>query len=139
MKCVETLKLDNEMCGNIYLIPYWNELQQICQFWYWIFQLDWESFFKELENISIAIENGSGNLTCGDPGNRHVKYLTQLVIYLPLVLHISIRLTTFSCFSNFRIRISRSAVIGNWNINEIHTNYIWFHTYKNPSQLNLIF
>lgn len=33
----------------------------------------------------------------------------------PLVLQISIRLTTFSCLSSCRILISLRAVIGNWN------------------------
>jgi hypothetical protein len=27
-----TLKFDNEMCKNLFLIPNWNEFQQICQF-----------------------------------------------------------------------------------------------------------
>lgn len=33
--------------------------------------------------------------------------------YLPLVLHISIKFTTFSCFNNCNILISLKAVIGN--------------------------
>ena len=36
---------------------------------------------------------------------------------LPFDRHISNRLTTFSCLSSWRIRISRKAVIGNWNQN----------------------
>lgn len=39
----------------------------------------------------------------------------KTVYYLPRVLQISIRLTTFSCFSNCNIFISRNAVIGNCN------------------------
>lgn len=33
---------------------------------------------------------------------------------LPLVLQISMRFTTFSCLSSWRILISRKAVMGNW-------------------------
>jgi hypothetical protein len=47
-----TFKFDNEMWEIICLIPYWNELKQICQFWYWEFQFDWDFFFKDWEKLA---------------------------------------------------------------------------------------
>jgi hypothetical protein len=71
-----TLKFDNEfMFGNImvYMIPYWDDLQQILSVFDCMNFCLIGIYFKDLKKISIfAIGNGSGNLTCGDTGTRHV-------------------------------------------------------------------
>lgn len=49
-------------------------------------------------------------------GVANVRWRTDMdVWHQPLVLQISIRLTTFSCLSSCKILISLRAVIGNWN------------------------
>ena len=59
----------------------------------------------------------------------NVKTITMINKISPFERHTSTKLTTLSCLSRFRIRISRRAVIGNWKRKIIFKTHKFYFLY----------